>query len=476
MKNAHFFYIGGKWIEPIGKQLCDLVDPSTETVYGKISLGNADDVDKAVRAAKQAFADFSRTSVDERLDLLARIVSQYQKRSTDLANAITQEMGAPTWLARDMHVPAALSHFTHATEVLRNYQWTSRLGSSQILREPIGVCGLITAWNFPLMLVTSKLAYALAAGCTVVLKPSEIAPVSNLVLAEILHEAGTPAGVFNLVNGDGAGVGHALCAHPDVDMISFTGSTRAGISVAKTAADTIKRVHQELGGKSANIILPDAPLGEAVPAGVLRAFTNSGQACIAPTRMLVHKSQITEAIELARTAANNIVVGKPDDKQTKLGPLVSQTQYDRVQSYIQAGLTEGARLVAGGLGRPPGLNRGYYVQPTVFADVSPEMVIAREEIFGPVLSMITYESEEEAIRIANDSDYGLGAYIHSSSLEHARQMAASLQAGRVYINLAVSDTISPFGGYKRSGNGREYGVFGFEEFLEVKAILGFAPV
>jgi len=471
--NSKQFYIGGKWVDAVGNAVIDVANPATEEKIAEVSIGNATDVDLAVAAARAAFPSFSRTTVDFRLKLLRRIAERYEARQDDLAKAITAEMGAPLQFSRDVQVKAALSHFRNAADTLQAYGWASTLGTTRVVREPIGVCGLITAWNWPLMLVTSKLAYALAAGCTTVLKPSEIAPLSNLILAQVLHDAGVSPGVFNLVNGDGPGVGHALCAHPDVDMISFTGSTRGGIEVAKTAAGTVKRVHQELGGKSANIILPDANLAEAVPAGVLRSYSNSGQGCLAPTRMLVHRSQLDEVIELARNAANTVVTGDPQDSQTRLGPLVSQAQYDRVQGYIQSGLDEGATLVAGGLGRPTGLNRGYYARPTVFAHVTPDMKISREEIFGPVLSILSYETEDEAIAIANDTVYGLAGYVHSGSLEHARSVAAQLRAGRIYINMAFNDMISPFGGYKQSGNGREYGVVGFEEFLEIKAILGY---
>jgi aldehyde dehydrogenase (NAD+) len=473
MQRERKFYIDGEWVDPIGADVFDLVNPATEQKSFQISMGNAADVDRAVKAARAAFPAFSRTSGQSRVDLLHRITAAYEARSEELARAISNEMGAPIQFSRSVQVPAALSHFRHAAETLRHYDWESPLGTTKVVRDPIGVCGLITAWNWPLMLVTSKLAYALAAGCTIVLKPSEHAPISNLILAEILNDAGVPRGVFNLVNGDGPTVGHAICAHPDVDMISFTGSTRAGILIAKTAADSVKRVHQELGGKSANIILADANLAEAIPAGVMRSFTNSGQACVAPTRMLVHRSQLDEAISLARETANAIVTGDPEDSRTKLGPLVNRSQYDRVQGYIQSGLDEGAQLVAGGLGRPPELERGYFIRPTIFAGVTPDMTISREEIFGPVLSILSYETEDEAIKLANDTVYGLASYVHSGSLDHARTVASQLESGRVYINMAVSDTISPFGGYKQSGNGRECGVFGFEEYLEVKAILGF---
>ncbi|TGQ77290.1 MULTISPECIES: aldehyde dehydrogenase family protein [unclassified Mesorhizobium] len=470
----HKFYISGEWVDPVAPQTMDVINPSTEEPFAQISLGAAADVDKAVLAARRAFPAYSATSVAERVELLDQIANIYEQRLDEFAKIITLEMGAPAWFSRQVQVTMALSHFREARRVLQAYDFEAPLGTSRIVRESIGVCGLITAWNWPLGLVASKLAYALAAGCCVVLKPSEIAPLSSVLLAEVLHDAGVPAGVFNLVNGTGPVVGHAICSHPDVDMVSFTGSTGAGIQIAKTAADTVKRVHQELGGKSANIILPDADLDEAIPAGVLRAFTNSGQACVAPTRMLVQRDQMPRVVEIARRALDKVVVGHPDDAGTRLGPLISQAQFDRVQTYIQLGIDEGAQLVGGGLGRPNGLNRGYYVRPTIFADVAPGMRIAQEEIFGPVLSIIGYEDEDEAVEIANGTVFGLAAYVHSANLLRAQAVARKLRAGRAYINMATSDTVAPFGGYRQSGNGRENGVFGLEEYLEVKAILGWA--
>jgi aldehyde dehydrogenase (NAD+) len=367
----------------------------------------------------------------------------------------------------------ALGHFKQMVKVLKSYKFERFMGGTLIRREPIGVCGLITPWNWPLNQITAKLAPALAAGCTVVLKPSEVAPLSGIIFAEVLHDAGVPAGVFNLVNGDGAGVGEAISRHPDIDMVSFTGSTRAGILVAKGAADTVKRVTQELGGKSANIVLPDADLGKAVPAGVLRCFTNTGQSCQAPTRMLVHRSQLDEAAALARQTAETVKIGDPRKRETTMGPVVSKAQFDKVQGLIERGIAEGATVVCGGAGRPAGFNRGYFVRPTVFSDVTPQMAIAREEIFGPVLSMLTYDTEDEAVAIANDTTYGLAGYVQSGDIEHARRIASRLRAGRIYLNGAPSDNSVPFGGYKQSGNGREHGVFGFEEYLEVKAVLGY---
>jgi aldehyde dehydrogenase (NAD+) len=426
-----------------------------------------------VAAARRAFPAFSQTGREERLELLQRIIKGYKARLKDLARAMTLEMGSPITFSREVQAVNALGHFKQMVKVLKAYKFERLMGGTLVRREPIGVCGLITPWNWPLNQITAKLAPALAAGCTVVLKPSEVAPLSGIIFAEVLHDAGVPAGVFNLVNGDGSGVGEAIARHPDIDMVSFTGSTRAGILVAKGAADTVKRVTQELGGKSANIVLPDADLGKAVPAGVLRCFTNTGQSCQAPTRMLVHRSQLDEAAALAKQTAETVKIGDPRKRETTMGPLVSKAQFDKVQGLIERGIEEGATVVCGGAGRPAGFNRGYFVRPTVFSDVTPQMAIAREEIFGPVLSMLTYETEEEAVAIANDTTYGLAGYVQSGDIEHARRIAAQIRAGRIYLNGAPSDNSVPFGGYKQSGNGREHGVFGFEEYLEVKAVLGY---
>jgi aldehyde dehydrogenase (NAD+) len=467
------FYIDGEWVEPATPHVYDVINPATEEPAGQINLGSSADVDRAVAAARRAFPAYSATSREGRLELLNNIIKLYQKNNKALARAMTAEMGSPIAFARKVQTANALMHFKQMVKVLRSYKFERFMGETLIRREPIGVCGLITPWNWPLNQVTSKLAPALAAGCTVVLKPSEIAPLSTILLAEILHEAGVPKGVFNLVNGDGPTVGEAISSHPGIDMVSFTGSTRAGILVAKAAADTVKRVTQELGGKSPNIILSDADLEKAVPAGVLRCYTNTGQSCQAPTRMLVHRSQRDTAVELARRTAEQVKPGDPRDAETQMGPLVSKVQFDKVQGLIEKGIQEGATLVCGGTGRPVGFNRGYFVRPTVFADVTPDMTIAREEIFGPVLSMITYDSDDEAIEIANNTTYGLAGYVQGGDVDRVRQVAARIRAGRVYLNGAPADRAVPFGGYKQSGNGREHGVFGFEEYLEVKAVLGY---
>jgi aldehyde dehydrogenase (NAD+) len=473
MSNNMRFYIDGEWVAPAVPASLDVINPATEEVTGLISLGSAADVDRAVKAARRAFPAYSAASREERLALLQRIIDLYEARNGELARAMTAEMGSPITFSNEVQTVNALANFKEAVTVLKSYEFERFMGGTLIRREPIGVCGLITPWNWPLNQVTSKVAPALAAGCTVVLKPSEIAPLSAIIFTEILHEAGVPKGVFNLVNGDGPTVGEAISRHPDIDMVSFTGSTRAGILVAKAAAETVKRVAQELGGKSANIILEDADLARAVSAGVSRCFTNTGQSCQAPTRMLVHRSQRDAAVVLAKNAAERAKVGDPLDPKTTMGPVVSKAQFDKVQRLIECGIREGATLVTGGAGRPTGFNRGYFVQPTVFADVTPQMTIAKEEIFGPVLSMMTYDSEDEAVAIANNTTYGLAGYVQAGTIERARQVAAKIRAGRVYLNGAPVDRSVPFGGYKQSGNGREQGVFGLEEYLEVKAVLGY---
>jgi aldehyde dehydrogenase (NAD+) len=471
-RNAQF-YIDGEWVDPVSPNMFDVVNPATEEVAGQISLGSSADVDFAVAAARRAFPAYSQTTKKKRTALLQRIIELYTARLDELAQAMTLEMGSPITFSRDVQAVMALNHFKQMVEVLKTYKLERFMGGTLIRREAIGVCGLITPWNWPLNQVTSKLAPALAAGCTVVLKPSEVAPLSTILLAEILHDAGVPPGVFNLVNGDGPTVGEAISRHPGIDMVSFTGSTRAGVLVAKAAADSVKRVTQELGGKSPNIILADADLEKAVPAGVLRSFTNTGQSCQAPTRMFVHRSQRDDAVAIAKRTAESVRVGDPLDPQTTMGPLVSKAQFEKVQGLIERGIQEGAELVCGGAGRPAGFNRGYFVRPTVFADVKPEMTIAREEIFGPVLSMFTYDTEDEAVALANDTAYGLAGYVQSGDLKRAQRVAARIRAGRIYLNGAVADSSIPFGGYKQSGNGREHGVFGLEEYLEVKAVLGY---
>jgi len=478
MSNTTKFYIDGAWVEPIAGTPFDVINPANEEVAGTISLGSAADVDRAVKAARAAFGSWSTSSKTERLELLARIIAAYERRFDELAAVITAEMGSPLWFAKDVQTNTTLDHFKEARRVLKDYDFGHMLGdTTRIVREPIGVVGMITPWNWPVNQIAAKFAAALAAGCTAVVKPSEVAPLSGIVLAEILHEAGVPKGVFNLVNGDGPTVGEAISAHPDIDMVSFTGSTRAGVLVAKSAAETVKRVHQELGGKSANIILPGADLAKAVPAGVLRCFTNTGQSCQAPTRMLVHRDQLGEVVEIARRTAEAVVVGDPLAEGTRLGPLVSKAQFDRVQHLIGVGIAEGATLVIGGQGRPADLNRGYYVRPTIFSDVRPDMTIAQQEIFGPVLSILSYKDEDDAIEIANGTLYGLSGYVWAGSLEHARAIGLRMRAGRIYLNGAphgkLQDVEAPFGGYKQSGNGREAGIYGLEDFLEIKAILGY---
>jgi aldehyde dehydrogenase (NAD+) len=468
------FYIEGAWVDPVAPSTLGIVNPATEETFAQISLGSRPDVDRAVAAARRAFASYGETSVDERLSFLHRIIDGFRARLPDLARMMTLEMGAPITFATQRQATVALHHFEEAARVLAGYRFEERMGSGIVRREPIGVCGLITPWNWPLNQVASKVAPALATGCTVVLKPSEIAPLSAMLFAEIVDDAGLPAGAFNLVNGDGPTVGEAIAAHPGIDMVSFTGSTAAGIRVAKLAADTVKRVAQELGGKSANIILADADIEAAVIQGVHACYTNAGQNCQSPTRMLIPRALRDAAMAAARTAIDGIRLGDPLDPATTMGPLVSQAQFDKVQDLIQSGLDEGATLVAGGPGRPPGLNRGYYVRPTIFGDVTASMRIAREEIFGPVLSIMSYDSEDEAIAIANDTPFGLAGFVQSKDLGRARQIANRIRAGRVYLNGAPFDRSLPFGGYKQSGNGREFGVFGLEEYLEVKAVLGYS--
>ena len=468
------FYIGGRWIDPAEPSAFDVIDPATEQPFTAISLGSKADVDRAVGAAKTAFASFSQTSREERLGLLRRILECYNRRSEDLALAVSQEMGAPLAFAREAQVWAGRVHLEATIEALQAYEFGRLRGTSLIVKEPIGVAALITPWNWPLNQIVCKVAPALAAGCTVVLKPSEIAPISGIVFAEIVDAADAPNGVFNLVNGTGPEVGQAMAGHPDIDIISFTGSTRAGIAVAKTAADTVKRVAQELGGKSPNIILRDADFETAVRSGVAACFSNSGQSCDAPTRMLVPVERHEEALVIAAEVAEGLKVGDPRKSGVDLGPVVSQTQFDKIQRLIEAGIREGARLVAGGPGRPHGLNRGYYARPTVFGGVRPGMTIEREEVFGPVLAVMSYEDEDEAVRIANDTVFGLAAYVSSSNIDHARAVAARLRAGTVNLNYPAWDIHAPFGGYKQSGNGREYADFGIDDYLELKAVVGYA--
>jgi aldehyde dehydrogenase (NAD+) len=472
MNNTLKFYIDGAWVDPAVPSRLAVTNPATEEAFATISLGSAEDVDRAATAARRAFTTYSETSVEERLGWLRSIIEGFRARLPELARTMTLEMGSPITFSTERQATVALFHFEEAARVLAGYAFEKRIGAGIVRLEPIGVCGLITPWNWPLNQVASKVAPALATGCTVVLKPSELAPLSALLFAQIMHEAGVPAGVFNLVNGDGPTVGQAIAAHPEIDMVSFTGSTGAGIQVAKLAADTVKRVAQELGGKSANIILADADIRAAVIAGVHACYTNAGQNCQSPTRMLVPRAHRDLAFDAAREALQAVRLGDPLDPASTMGPLVSRAQFDKVQALIQSGIDEGATLVAGGLGRPAGEQRGHFARPTVFGDVTPEMRIAREEIFGPVLSIIGYDSEDEAIRIANDTPFGLAGFVQSGDVKHARAVANRIRAGRVYINGAAFDRSLPFGGYKQSGNGREFGEFGFDEYLEVKAILG----
>ncbi|MFC0400648.1 aldehyde dehydrogenase family protein [Paraburkholderia rhizosphaerae] len=473
MSRVGQFYIDGKWVAPLAPDWFDLIDPATEVRFDQLALGNAADVDRAVAAARRAFPSYSTSTVADRVALLKRVVQIYERRVDEFAEAMRAEMGAPIAFARNNQAARGPSHLNALIDVLDYFAFETQRGTTRVRHEPIGVCGLITPWNWPINQIVVKIAPALAAGCTMVLKPSEYSALSALLFAEVLDEAGVPPGVFNLVNGDGAGVGAAIASHPDIDMVSFTGSTRAGIQVAKLAADTVKRVAQELGGKSANILLDDVNLSDAVTRGVNACFANSGQSCSSPTRMLVPRRLMDEAAQIAGRAAQAFRVGATDKVTTQLGPVVNRNQFVRVQSLIQAGIDEGARLVTGGTGLPEGLSKGWFVKPTVFADVKPDMAIAREEIFGPVLSMIPYDSDEEAIHIANNTEYGLAAYVQSASLERARTVGRTLRAGGVHLNYPTPDFNAPFGGYKRSGNGREWGEAGLREYLEVKAMVGY---
>ena len=467
------FYIDGTWCEPAGPERAAVVDPASERVIAEIALGNAEDVGRAVAAARRAFPAWSRRPPAERAALLGRIQALLIERLELFAQALTAEMGAAITYARNAQVPLAVEHIRVARDVLSDYPFVSRRGTTAILREAIGVCGLITPWNWPLYQVTAKVGPALAAGCTVVLKPSELSPLSALLFAEVLDDAGCPAGVFNLVNGTGPGVGEALASHPDVDMVSITGSTRAGVLVAQAAAPTVKRVAQELGGKSPNVVLPDADLARCVPLGVAAAMRNLGQSCSAPTRMLVPRARLAEVEALARAAVSDFVVGDPSRAETTHGAIANRAQADRIQAMIRIGMDEGAKLVAGGPGRPDDLGSGLYARPTIFSEVRRDMTIAREEIFGPVLAILPYDTVEQAIDIANDTVYGLGAHVQGTDMDEVRRVASQIRAGQVHLNAPDWDPNAPFGGYKRSGNGREYGREGLEEYLETKAVLGF---
>ena len=472
MANHLKFYINGEWVDSLGSETIEVINPSNESVIGSISAGTKEDVDVAVAAAKEAFKSFSFSSKEERIALLENIISEYEKRSDELAKTISQEMGAPLWLSNVAQVTSGLSHFKDTLEVLKTFEFEKNENDYLLRKEAIGVIGMITPWNWPMNQMCTKVASAIASGCTMVLKPSEITPFCGIMFAEILHSAKVPAGVFNLVNGMGPVVGAALSEHQDIDMMHFTGSTRAGVAVAIASAPTVKRVAQELGGKSANIILDDADIEKAASAGANHCFMNTGQSCNAPTRMLVSSKNYEKAVEAAAQVANSTVVGAPEDEGVKIGPISNKVQYEKVQKLIQIGIDEGARLVAGGLDRPDGISKGYFVKPTVFADVANDMTIAREEIFGPVLSILKYESEDEAIEIANDTEYGLAGYVQSGDEDHAKEVARRIRAGQISINKGSGGPAAPFGGFKTSGNGREHGLAGLHECLETKAIIG----
>jgi len=467
-------YINGKWVESSAGTIHDIINPATEQSIGKIAFGTAEDVDHAVAAARAAFEDFSQWSTARRLELLENIVAVYKTRWTEIGDAISAEMGAPLPFAQKAQAGSGMGHFKATIAALQELESEEKVGNSTVIREPVGVCGLITPWNWPMNQIACKVAPALAAGCTMVLKPSEIAPIDAMILAEVLDAAGVPAGVFNLVQGDGPGVGAAMSAHPGIDMMSFTGSTRAGVLVAQAAAETVKRVAQELGGKSANIILDGAPLQEAVATGAHHMFHNTGQSCNAPSRMLVPQHSYEEAVAVAAAVAEQTITGDPQDENTQIGPVISETQYNKIQGLIEKGIAEGANIAAGGPGKPQGLETGYYVKPTIFRDVNNDMTIAREEIFGPVLCIIPYSTVDEAIAIANDTNYGLAGYVWGESAEDAMKVARRMRTGMVHLNGAPNDNMAPFGGYKQSGNGREWGAHGLEDFLEVKAVMGAA--
>lgn len=467
-------YINGNWYVGDNASLIPVIDPSRETVIDHVTTGRAADVNMAVEAARRAFKPFSETSAGERGRLLTRIADGIEARAQDFIEAMITEMGTSLSFARASQLPFGIAHLRIQAEVLRDYAFRTMQGTAAVCKEPIGVAGLITPWNWPLYQITAKVAPALAAGCTIVLKPSEFSPLSARLFAEVVHSINLPAGVFNMITGRGEEVGHAISTHPDVDLISITGSTRAGTYVARDAAPTIKRVIQELGGKSPNIFLDDADFENGVAKGVLSAFRNCGQSCSAPTRMIVPRSRLAEVEYLAAMAANDIVVGDPRDAKTGLGPIANANQYKRVQELIQCGIDEGAKLICGGSGRPDGLTVGYFARPTVFSNVTMDMRIGHEEIFGPVLSIFAYDSEDEAVAIANNTIYGLGSHVQSANQERARQVAIRIRAGQVHINYPTWDGHLPFGGYKQSGNGREYGVYGLEEYLETKSILGYS--
>jgi aldehyde dehydrogenase (NAD+) len=468
------FYIDGAWVAPRTKRELDVVNPATEDVIGKVALGGAQDVDDAVAAARRAFETFSQTTREQRLALLGSVLANYQARFADVCTAISDEMGAPIKFCQEAQAAVGLAHTMTMLEILKTFKFEEDIGTTRTLKEPVGVVGMITPWNWPMNQIFCKIIPALAAGCTMVLKPSEVAPASAHLLAEILHTAGLPKGVFNMVHGDGPTVGEAIARHPGIDMVSFTGSTRAGVQVAKLAADSVKRVAQELGGKSANVILEGADITKAVTNGVIAMMMNTGQSCNAPSRMLVPAARYDEAVKIAKAVAEQVVVGDPKSELTTMGPLANKNQFEKVNRLIARGVEEGATVVVGGTGRPDGLKKGYYVRPTIFANVNNEMTIAREEIFGPVLVMIPYKTEDEAVHIANDTPYGLSGYVFGRTVADARRVAARLRTGMVHLNGARVDVAAPFGGYRQSGNGREWGAKGLEEFLETKAVMGYS--
>ena len=466
------FYIDGAWVDPVEAKELKVINPATEEVSGVISMGSSKDVDRAVMAARRAFDSYSRTSPAERLALMERILAAYKAHYDEIAQAISIEMGAPMTLSKGAQTRIGVGHISAMIDVLKTFKFEELRGTVRLVQEPVGVCALITPWNWPMNQVAAKVVPALAAGCTMVLKPSEYSPFSAIIWAKVMHEAGVPAGVFNLINGDGANVGGPLSSHREVDMVSFTGSTRAGTEVAKNAAASVKRVHQELGGKSPNILLDDADFERAVKQSVLHVFQNSGQSCNAPTRMLVPAAKMAEVEAIAKRVAEAVITGDPASEKTNLGPVVSKVQFERVEGYIAKGIAEGAKVVIGGSGRPDGLSKGYFVKPTIFSNVRNDMTIAREEIFGPVLCILPYDSEEQAVKIANDTPYGLAAYVWSQDNLRARRVGGQIRAGQVTLNGASGNMNTPFGGFKMSGNGREYGEFGLRDFLEVKAVIG----
>ena len=472
MKDLRNFYINGQWVAPINSNDLEVENPATQKPVATISMGTAADVDKAVASAKAAFPVYSKFSVDERIALLEKLLQCYMDRYDEMAVAISLEMGSPITFAIEEQADCGSGHISATIAALKHYQFEQQVGSTRVVKEPIGVCGFITPWNWPINQIACKVAPALATGCTMVLKPSEIAPISGYLFSQIMDQAGYPQGVYNMVNGAGADVGNAISSHPDIGMVSFTGSTRAGVLVAKAAADGVKRVAQELGGKTPNIIFEDADLERAVRYGVKNMMSNTGQSCNAPSRMLVHSSVYDQAVKIAVQTAEEIKVDDPVKEGGHIGPLSSAIQFEKVQSLIQQGIDEGAELVTGGVGRPEGLEAGYFCKPTIFAGVNNQMTIAREEIFGPVLTMIPFDTEEEAVEIANDTDYGLAAYFSTSDNERAQRVARELRAGMVRLNGASHGYAAPFGGYKQSGNGREWGEFGFDDFLEIKAVTG----